>query len=89
MIRPVPELADGGYWYVAPLAESGDQPAFDGVEHIAQYGAVSGSTFAILRTVVPITSPRAPVTVADVLAAATAAGSLPEGAKFYARLRGR
>lgn len=87
MIRQVPELADGGYWFaVSVTTNGGTQPDLGG-EHCAQYGTVGGVLFAVVRTTLPrVVSPA--VEVSDVLVAAAGAGAIPASGKFRARIRG-
>lgn len=54
MIRPVPELADGGYWYVVPVVpdpvEGGKTPGeIPGVGWCAWYGVVNGESVCAVR----------------------------------------
>ena len=86
----VPELADGGYWYVveADTTDGRSPPESIGDGWCAQYGTVGGTIYAVIRTPVPRTVPPISVTSADVIAAAVLAGSLPVAEKFYARVGG-
>jgi hypothetical protein len=88
MIAQVPELWDGGLWYIvaADTTEGTTVPLES--SWCANYGTVAGVVYGIVRKVDDAIVPAVDVTFAEVIAAAVAEGSLPGAEKFYARLGG-
>lgn len=72
----VPEMADGGYWYVVPVMvdpiDGGKSPGdITGTGWCAWYGTVGGQDLVAIRTPEPVSGlDTVDVPVADVLAAA-------------------
>lgn len=87
MIRQIPELADGGYWYVCEVItdEDGKRPDMPAADYCAQYG----TTHAIVRVLTPIPITRQAIRPATVIGEAVASGALPAGVKPYMRLSGQ
>lgn len=81
----VPELADGGYWYVLPAAtdtRGNLRPPTDvPVQWCGVYGQISGVWYVLIRAVGAFTHPDivSSVSPGDVIAAAALQGYLPEG----------
>jgi hypothetical protein len=89
VIAQVPELWDGGWWYIvaAEVSEEGTTVPLES-SWCANYGTVDGVVYGIVRKIDDAIVAVVDVTFAEVIAAAVAEGSLPETAKFYARLGG-
>lgn len=84
MIKQVPELYEGAYWYVVPATEEMNVLG----AWCAQYGNVGGVEYAVLRAIEPLYIDSVNVSIANVLNSAYLEGRISSDSKFYGRIRG-
>lgn len=89
MIEQVPDLYDGGYWYVVSANPSGDGEGFTPGILFPHYTAWYGAAHVLVRVTAPVSGvPVATIAPEEVIAGAVEAGALQENEKPFGRTGG-